>query len=115
MYIFNYKPHNKILLSTYDIYDYGSGISTTVPSNYIRFDIEPLEQGYETVPLSDRFQWMIDHELTHIVVNDQANKFESIMRTLFGKVSPEQEEPITIPFSLLTNYIVIHSAGTKKE
>ena len=104
MYIFNYKPHNKIILSTYDIYDYGSGISTTVPTNYIRLDIEPLEQGYETVPLSDRFQWMIDHELTHIVVNDQANKFESVMRTLFGKVSPEQEEPITIPFSLLTNY-----------
>ena len=104
MKIFHYKPSEKIIINTFDIYDFGFASTTTIPHNYIRLEIEPLEHNYESVPYNDRFQWILSHELVHIVVNDQANNTESVMRTLFGKVEPEQIQPLTIPFSLLTNY-----------
>ncbi|MFZ0455879.1 MAG: hypothetical protein WAM24_19180 [Ignavibacteriaceae bacterium] len=104
MKIFHYKPSEKIIINTFDIYDFGFASTTTVPHNYIRLEIEPLEHGYESVPYNDRFQWIMSHELVHILVNDQSSNTESVMRTLFGKVEPEQSQPLTIPFSLLTNY-----------
>ena len=90
MKIFNYKPSEKIVINTFDIYDFGFGSTTTVPHNYIRLEIEPLENGYESVPYNERFQWLLSHELVHIVVNDHASNIESIIRSIFGKVEPEQ-------------------------
>ncbi len=104
MKIFHYTPSEKIIINTFDIYDYGFGSTTTVPHNYIRLEIEPLEEGYETTPYNDRFQWLLSHELVHIVINDHASNIESISRSMFGKVEPEQIQPLTIPFSLLTNF-----------
>ncbi len=51
MKIFNYKPSEKIIINTFDIYDFGFGSTTTVPHNYIRLEIEPLEHGYESVSI----------------------------------------------------------------
>lgn len=63
-----------------------------------------MEPGYESIPYTDRFQWIISHELVHIVVNDHSSDFESFARSLFSKVVPEQIQPLTIIYSLLTNY-----------
>jgi len=100
---FNYKPSEQIIINTYDVSDYGFGATTTIPENYIRIEIEPLEPGYEMVPYNERFQWLLSHELVHIVVNDMATNFESSLRTVMGKVIPDKNQPITVPFSLLTN------------
>ncbi len=102
--LFNYTPSEKIIINTYDVNDYGFGATTTVPENYIRLEIEPLEPGYENIPFNDRLQWIISHELVHVVVNDKVSKVESISRSIFSKVAPEQNQPVTILFSLLTNY-----------
>jgi hypothetical protein len=102
--IFNYEPSEKIIINTYDVSDYGFGATTTVPENYIRIEIEPLEPGYEVVPYSERFQWLLSHELVHIVVNDMATDFESSLRSVFGKVTPDKNQPLTIFYSLLTNH-----------
>lgn len=102
--IFDYEPSEKIIINTYDVSDYGFGATTTLPENYIRIEIEPLEPGYEVVPYSERFQWLLSHELVHIVVNDMASNFESSMRSVFGKVSPEKYQPLTVFYSLLTNH-----------
>ena len=104
MKIFNYTPSEKIIINTFDIYDFGFALTTTVPHNYIRLEIEPLEEGYESTPYNDRFQWILSHELVHIIVNDHASNIESITRSIFGKVEPEQIQPLTIPFSLLTDF-----------
>ncbi len=104
MKLFHYTPSEKIVINTYDVSDYGFGATTTVPENYIRLEIEPLEPGYENIPFNDRLKWIISHELVHVVVNDHASGIESVTRSIFGKVSPEQVEPMTIPFSLLTNF-----------
>ncbi len=101
--LFDYKPSEKIIINTYDISDYGFGTATTTPQNYIRVEIEPLEPGYENIPYNERLQWIISHELVHIVVNDQASEVEDISRKIFQKVTPEQVQPISVFYSLLTN------------
>ncbi|RMF60325.1 MAG: hypothetical protein D6748_04335 [Calditrichaeota bacterium] len=103
MKLFHYQPKEKIIINTYDFSDYGSAGTTTVPQNFIRLQIEPLELGYESMPFNERFQWLISHELVHVVINDQANKFESFFRSVFSKVPPENTNPMTILYSLLTN------------
>ncbi len=102
--IFNYKPKDKIIINTYDVSDYGFGATTTLPENYIRLEIEPIEPGYEVVPYSERFQWLISHELVHIIVNDMASDLEASLRSIFGKVNPDKQQPITVFYSLLTNH-----------
>ena len=102
--LFNYSPSEKIIINTYDAYDYGYGAATSVPQNFIRLEIEPMEPGYESIPYNDRFQWIISHELVHIVVNDHSSNVESFAKSLFSKVVPEQIQPLTIIYSLLTNY-----------
>ena len=104
MKIFDYKPNEKIIINTYDASDFGFGATTTVPENYVRLEIEPLEPGYEVVPYSERFQWLLSHELVHIVVNDMAGNFESSIRSVFGKVSPDKNQPLSVFYSLLTNH-----------
>jgi hypothetical protein len=101
--LFNYKPDEKIIINTYDVNDYGFGATTTIPQDYIRIEIEPLEPGYEIVPYNERFQWLLSHELVHIVVNDMETNFESALRNIMGKVTPDKNQPMTVPFSLLTN------------
>jgi hypothetical protein len=102
--LFEYKPSEKIIINTYDVYDYGFATATSVPENFIRLEIEPFEPGYENIPYHERFQWLLNHELVHIVINDQATKFEKFFRNIFSKVSPEQSQPVSIIFSLLTNH-----------
>ena len=104
MNLFNYKPSEKIIINTYDVSDYGFGTTTTIPRNFIRLEIEPLEPGYENIPYSERLQWLISHELVHIVINDQASSIENLSRKIFQKVAPEQVQPITVFYSILTNY-----------
>jgi len=104
MDLFEYKPSEKIILATYDVSDYGFSTTTTIPQNYIRIEIEPLEPGYEVVPYNERYQWLLSHELVHIVVNDQSSGVESFLRKIFGKVIPEKTNPLTVVYSILTNY-----------
>ncbi len=101
--ILNIKASEKIIINTYDVHDYGFASATSVPQNFIRLEIEPFEPGYETILYNDRFQWLLSHELVHILINDQCSVVESINRTLFSKVSPDQKQPVSVLFSLLTN------------
>jgi hypothetical protein len=100
--LFNYRPSETIVINTYDASDYGYGGTTTIPINFIRLEIEPIEPGYEVIPYNERIQWLISHELVHIAVNDAASDAERFFRNIFGKVNPEKFRPITIPFSLIT-------------
>jgi len=104
MSLFDYKPKEKIIINTYDVNDFGFGSITTVPQDFIRLEIEPLEPGYEIVPYNDRIQWLLSHELVHIVVNDHSTGVEAFLRKIFGKVPPEKNQPTTIFYSLLTNF-----------
>ncbi len=101
---FNNNPDTPIIINTYDINDYGFGAATTVPENFIRLEIEPFEPGYENTPYNERFQWVLNHELVHIFVNDAASNVEMFQRNIFGKVAPVQIQPLTILYSLGGNF-----------
>lgn len=102
--LFNYTPKDKIIITTYDVSDYGMAATSTTPQNFIRLEIEPLEPGYEVIPYNERIQWLISHELVHVIVNDAQAGVESVLRKIFRKVPPEKIQPCTVPYSLLTNY-----------
>jgi hypothetical protein len=104
MVLFDYYPSEKIVINTYDVSDYGFSTTTTVPQNYIRLEIEPLEPGYEIVPYNERIQWLLSHELVHIIVNDSRTNIEGFFRKVFGKVPPDKVQPSTVFYSLLTNF-----------
>ncbi len=101
--IFQYLPSEKIVIRTSDFSDYGSAGATSIPHNFIRLEIEPLELGYENTPFDERLKWLISHELVHIVVNDLASGTESFGRRIFSKVPPERDQPLSIFYSLVTN------------
>ncbi len=103
-HIFNIVPSQKIIINPYDIYDFGFGSTTTVPEDYIRLEIEPLEEGYESIPFNERFQWILSHELVHVLVDDGASRIEKTARKIFSKVAPEKTQPLTVLYSLLTSY-----------
>lgn len=100
--LFHYTPTEKIIINTYDVSDYGFAATTTVPQNYIRIEIEPLEPGYEVVPYNERYQWLLSHELTHVFVNDMDSNVEDFFRSVFGKVNPDKNQPLTTLYSLFT-------------
>ena len=102
--IFKYELSEKIIINTYDVSDYGFAATSTTPQNFIRLEIEPLEPGYEVIPYNERIQWLISHELVHIIVNDAEVQPETFFRDAFGKVPPEKAQPLSVPYSLLTNY-----------
>lgn len=102
--LFRYTPGEKIVINTYDVNDYGAASATSVPRNYIWLDLAPIEPGYENIPYSERIRWLLTHELVHIVVNDLATNTESFNRAVFSKVAPEQIEPLSIFYSILTNF-----------
>ena len=104
MPIFNYKPSEKIIIFSNDYHDFGAAGTTSVPQNFIRLDIEPFELDYENLPFNERLQWLISHELVHIIVGDGKSSAESFTRSLFSKVPPEREQPLSVFYSLLTNF-----------
>lgn len=102
--LFRYTPKDKIIINTYDASDYGFAATSTTPQNFIRLEIEPMEPGYEVVPYNERIQWLISHELVHVIVNDAEIGFETFCRSVFGKVPPEKTQPLSVFYGLLTNY-----------
>jgi WD40-like Beta Propeller Repeat len=102
--IFDYQPSDKIIINTYDVNDYGFASASTTPQNFIRLEIEPLEPGYEFVPFNERIQWLLSHELVHIIVNDAEVEPETFYRSIFGKVPPEKIQPLSALYSFFTNF-----------
>ena len=104
MKLFNFQPTEKIVIALYDANDYGFASTTSVPENFIRLEVEPFEHGYENIPMNERFQWVLSHELVHVMVDDHPSDIEADTRTLFSKVAPEKNQPLSIFYSLMTNY-----------
>jgi hypothetical protein len=85
-----------------DFDDSGFGGAGTVPVNFIQLGIEPFNQVFETLPSAERMGLMSKHELMHIVMGDEAAPGDLMFRMIFsGKVMPNSDDPISIPFSFL--------------
>lgn len=99
---FDYTPTEDIVVLLEDFDDYGYAGATSLPHNYIRVGIEPYKYVYETSPTNERFNWVMSHELVHVVAADKASKMDNFFRSIFfGKVIPISEHPISMIYSYL--------------
>lgn len=100
---FDYTPAEKITVLFQDFDDYGYAGATSLPFNYMVLGIEPFENVYETSPTNERLNWVMSHELTHVVTTDKASPSDNFYRSLFlGKVSATSENPVSMIYSYLT-------------
>ena len=101
---FGYAPNGKITILIQDFDDSGYGGAGTVPTNFIQIGIEPFDLVFETLPSAERMGLMSRHELMHIVMGDRTARNDAIFRKIFfGKILPNTDDPISIPFSFLGN------------
>jgi len=101
--LFNYTPSEEVTVLLQDFGDYGNGGAKPLPNNLIHVGIAPFSYAYETMPANERINWMMNHELVHIVAGDQASGSDNFFRSLFlGKVAPTTENPISLFYSYLT-------------
>jgi len=102
--LFHYTPSEPVLLFLQDYDDYGYAGATSLPHNYMILGIEPYEYAYETSPTNERINWVISHELMHVVASDPASGTDRLFRTLFfGKVLPTDEDPPSMLYSYWTS------------
>lgn len=101
--LFDYTPSEEVTILLQDFNDYGSGGTNTIPWNYINIGIEPFDYVYETSPANERMNWIMNHELVHVLATDKAAPADKFFRTLFlGKVIPVAENPLSMYYSFLT-------------
>ncbi len=102
--LFGYHSREKITILLQDLNDYGHGGTSTMPWNFINIGMEPFDYVYETQPTNERMNWLMHHELVHVVTIDKAAKADQFYRSLFfGKVIPKAEIPLSMIYSYLTN------------
>jgi len=102
--LFNYTPTEDFSVFLEDFDDYGYAGATSIPNNYLRLGIEPYKYIFETSPTNERFNWVMNHELTHVVATDWASTSDRFFRSLFlGKVSPSADHPLSLLYSYLAS------------
>ncbi len=102
--LFHFTPSEPVTVLLNDFGDYGHGGTSTIPWNSLNIGIEPFDYVYETQPANERFNWLMHHELVHVVATDQATGVDNLYRTLFlGKVAVTPEQPLTMAYSYLTS------------
>jgi len=101
--LFDYTPTEDVTIFLQDFSDYGNGGATAVPVNLILVGIAPFLYTYEVINGNERMNWLMNHELVHIIAMDRASNTDQFYRSLFlGKVAPEEENPVSIFYSYLT-------------
>ena len=101
--LFDYQPSEEITVLLQDFDDYGYAGATPLPSNYLTIGIEPFEYVYETSPTNERINWVMSHELLHIVASDQVAPKDRKWRKFFGgKVVPDPVQPLSMLYAYLT-------------
>ena len=101
--LFDYTPSEDVLVFLQDYDDYGYAGATSLPRNYMILGIEPYEYVYEVAPSNERFNWVMNHELMHVVATDKAAPSDRFFRNVFfGKVTPTNDNPLSMFYSFLT-------------
>lgn len=101
--LFGYTPSEEITTSLEDYNDYGNAGATAIPWNHLYIGLEPNNYVYETSPTNERMNWVMNHELAHIVATDKAAGADNFFRSVFfGKVVPTNEDPVSMLYGYLT-------------
>ena len=101
--LFGYRPWEKVTLTPNDFSDYGNAGVWTSPRNSMMIQIAPTNFVYETGPSNERINFLMSHELVHVVTADQAAGGDPFFRHVFlGKVRESPEDPETMLYGYLT-------------
>ncbi len=93
----------KVYVMLNDFQDYGNGGAITMPLNQIFIGIGSYNFAFSIIPSSERFQWLFNHELVHVVMTDKANSRDKFWRQLFfGKVRRDEKYPVSALWSYAT-------------
>jgi hypothetical protein len=102
--LFDYEPSEPVLVLMQDFGDYGHGGTSTVPWNYVSIGIAPFDYVYDVMPANERMNWLMHHELVHVVATDKGADSDLRYRRFFrGKVEPITEQPLSMAYSYLTS------------
>ncbi|NCC73174.1 MAG: hypothetical protein EOM06_07220 [Sphingobacteriia bacterium] len=100
--LWDYDP-GKVYVMLNDFQDYGNGGAITMPLNQVIIGIGAYSFAFSIVPSSERFQWLFNHELTHVVMTDKPNHKDNFWRkALLGKVRRDEEYPLSAVWSYAT-------------
>ncbi len=100
---FDYAPRERVTVLLEDFWDSGTGGTAAVPSNRVAINIAPFNYVYETRPANERINWLMNHELVHVVMSDKASATDEFFRVVFGgKVSVTADDPVSMAYSYLT-------------
>lgn len=99
----NYVPSEEVTVLLNDFSDVGNGGTLVIPWNMISLGISPFNYTYNIIPTNERFQWLMNHELTHVVMCDKAARNDILYRKIFGgKVMPDATNPLSMVYSYMT-------------
>jgi hypothetical protein len=102
--LFRYAPSDRLTVLIEDFADGGHGAARAIPHNFINIGMSPFNYTYETMPANERMTWIMNHESTHIAMQDGANATDRRWRRIFfGKVNPNAEDPESMFYTTLTN------------
>jgi hypothetical protein len=100
--LFGYTPP-KVTLLLKDFSDLGNASATAIPRDTLAFETSPMSTAYEAVSPNERFNWLANHELVHVMTTDGATKGDRRARAFFGgKVAPNNDDPESILYFYLT-------------
>ena len=98
-----YDPSGPTNILFNDFSDIGNGGTMVIPWNFLNIGISPFDYSFSVVPSNERMQWLMNHELTHQVMCDQASRSDRIFRHIFGgKVPVDNRDPVTMIYSYFT-------------
>lgn len=102
LYDFESKEPVGILFN--DFADFGNAGAMNIPFNTLLLGIEPFDYVFDLMPSNERMNWLMNHELTHIVMCDKPNKQDRFFRSLFsGKVVSIPAQPLSMFYSFLAS------------
>ena len=98
-----YEPSEEVTIILNDFTDAGNGGTLVIPWNMLSIGIAPFNFTYNIIPTNERFQWLMNHELTHVVMCDKAARSDVFYRKIFlGKVMPDNTNPLSMVYSYMT-------------
>jgi hypothetical protein len=102
---FGYQPDGKVSVFLQDFADRGNASAVLgAPRNRIYLELAPPILSFETFSPGERLYTLVNHELVHTVVGDQASPDDAQARRWFGgKVVAVPEHPESIFYNYLTN------------
>jgi hypothetical protein len=100
----NFKSEEVVTVFINDFGDFGNGGAVALPFNYVIEGVAPFDYTFDIVPSSERFQWLSNHELTHIVQCDKPAGNDLSYRSFFmGKPVNNNTNPLSLLYSYLAS------------